>query len=205
MTISFVLAIISMIFVGPDKDYSGYIDFRVLAILFCLMLLVKCFQSIGFMEYIIEKIFGRVSNSRTMCQILIFLCFFVSMIMTNDVALITFVPLAVMTLHTVKKKDLLIKVVVLQTIAANLGSMCTPIGNPQNLYLFSVSGMDIISFFRIMLPLTIVSFIGIYICTLTIKRETVTVDTSHYNETGTMKLFDMIVLAALFTINILVV
>jgi len=85
------------------------------------------------------------------------LCFFLSMLITNDVALITFVPFAILTLKKCGQERLVIPVVVLQTIAANLGSMLTPIGNPQNLYLYNLSQMGILEFVLFMLPYTMVS------------------------------------------------
>jgi Na+/H+ antiporter NhaD/arsenite permease-like protein len=88
------------------------------------------------------------------------------MLITNDVALITFVPFAVLVLKNCNREDLLIPVIVFQTIAANLGSMATPIGNPQNLYLYGVTGMAITQFIGTMLPYTILSGILLVVCLL---------------------------------------
>ena len=99
----------------------------------------------------------------------VFLCFFSSMILTNDVSLVTFVPLSVTMLTLAGLQDRLLTVVVLQTVAANLGSMLTPIGNPQNLYLYAVSGMDAGTFFALMLPLTAVSGLLLAVCCLVQK------------------------------------
>ncbi len=133
MSIAFVLAIVSAFLVHPDRAYAEYVDFRVLALLFGLVLLVKGFQGIGLFDLLIQKVFGKVKDSRTLAQMLILLCFFLSMLITNDVALITFVPFAIMALRLCHQEKLMIPVIVLQTMAANLGSMLTPIGNPQNL------------------------------------------------------------------------
>ena len=159
LTLSLILAAVSALAVPPDRGYLDYIDVRVLALLFCLMLLVKGFRSIGLFDLLIEKLFGAVHSSRKLGELLVLLCFFTSMLITNDVALITCVPFAIMALGMCGQKDLTIRVVVLQTIAANLGSMATPIGNPQNLYLFSASGMGVGEFFRTLLPVTAVSLV----------------------------------------------
>lgn len=159
LCIALLLGLASCFLVRPDKEYLGYIDVRVLALLFCLMLLVKGFQSVGLLELMTEKMFGMVNSVRNMCRIFILLCFFLSMVMTNDVALITFVPLSILALKRCGQERLTVRVVVLQTMAANLGSMLTPIGNPQNLYLFSVSGMSAGRFFLTMFPLAALSLL----------------------------------------------
>ncbi len=128
-----------MAFVPPDREYIGYIDFRTLAILFCLMAVMAGLQKCGVFQYIAQALLGRVGRAWQLVLILVLLCFFSSMLITNDVALITFVPFTLIVLGMIGpevKERLLIPVVVLQTIAANLGSMLTPIGNPQNLYLY---------------------------------------------------------------------
>lgn len=173
LSISLVLAVLSAFLVHPDKGYAEYVDLRVLALLFCLMLLVKGFQSIGVMEWLIQKLFGSVKSSRKMSCILVLLCFFSSMIITNDVALITFVPFGIMALKRAKQDEIVIRVVVLQTIAANLGSMFTPIGNPQNLYLFSVSGMPVLEFFKTMMPVTLLAYFFIMVSVYYIPNESV--------------------------------
>jgi len=176
LTIALILAVVSMFFVHPDASYMEYIDLHVLALLFCLMLLVKGFQEMGLFDVLIERSFGGIKGSRGLSQVLIFLCFFTSMIITNDVALITFVPFSLMALEMCHQEKLMIKVVVLQTIAANLGSMLTPIGNPQNLYLYTTSGMSLMEFFQAILPLAVVSLILLVVSTFLIKNEPITMD-----------------------------
>ena len=99
-----------------------------------------------------------------MSAVLIFMCFFGSMLITNDVALITFVPFAMLILKNCKREDLMIPVIVLQTIAANLGSMSTPIGNPQNLYLYGITSMSLSEFVGTMIPYTLVAAILLALC-----------------------------------------
>lgn len=162
LSIAIVLAIISAFFVHPDKEYLGYIDFRTLGILFCLMAVMAGLQKIGMFRYVAEKLLGKVQHIRGLVFILIMLCFFSSMLITNDVALITFVPFTFIVLNMIlgeSAERLVVPVVVMQTIAANLGSMLTPIGNPQNLYLYGKTSMNFGNFILLMLPYTLVAFL----------------------------------------------
>ena len=203
LTISLILAALSALAVHPDAEYASYIDVRVLALLFCLMLLVKGFQGIGLFDVLIEKVFGRVKDSRTLSLMLILLCFFLSMLITNDVGLITFVPFAILALNLCGKGKLIIRVVVLQTIAANLGSMFTPIGNPQNLYLFSVSDLSLGAFFGTMLPLTLVSLILLVAAALLIPAEPIEIRIEEAVEGAEKR--ELVVYTLLFVLNLLVV
>jgi len=155
-----ILAAGSMFAVPPDRAYLGYIDFRTLAILFCLMSVMAGFQKIGAFDRIAGALLGHVKSGRGVVLTLVLLCFFSSMLITNDVALITFVPFTLIVLHMLgaKQRDrLLLSVVAMQTIAANLGSMLTPIGNPQNLYLYGKAGLSVSAFVLLMLPYTLLS------------------------------------------------
>ena len=162
MSVAIILAVISAFFVKPDMEYLSYIDFRTLALLFCLMAVMAGFQKTGVFKLMAERLLGRIRSIRSLSFILIMLCFFLSMLVTNDVALITFVPFTIVILDMAgseRKDKLLIRTVVMQTVAANLGSMLTPIGNPQNLYLHGISGMGIGEFMTLLLPYTAVSFL----------------------------------------------
>lgn len=152
---AFALAIVSMFFVHPDKKYIDYVDFRTLAVLFCLMSVMAGLQKSGVFQCVAQALLVRVSKAWQLMLILVLLCFFSSMLVTNDVALITFVPFTLVVLGMVGpeiKKRLLIPIVVLQTSAANMGSMLTPIGNPQNLYLYGKAGLSLGAFVLLMLP-----------------------------------------------------
>lgn len=170
MTISLILAAVSTFFVHPDRKYIGYIDVRTLALLFCLMVVVKGCQEIGIFDLMAERLFARANGSRRMIQFLIILCFFSSMIITNDVALITFVPFGILALRRYHLEKYMILTVVLQTMAANLGSMYTPIGNPQNLYLFGISGMRVGEFLDVTGGITLVSCVFLMVITLFIPN-----------------------------------
>ena len=136
LTIALLLAVVSAFFVKPGVEYFSYIDYRVLVLLFALMLVVGGFKSLGIFRLIGEKLCSNVKSFRGLTIVLVCLCFFGSMLITNDVALITFVPFTISVFIMIACEDKLIPVIVIETIAANLGSMLTPIGNPQNLLLF---------------------------------------------------------------------
>lgn len=176
--IAFLLAVISMCFVVPSKNYISYIDFRVLALLFCLMAVVRGFSSIGVFTRLGTMLLTHVHSLRMLSALFIFLCFFFSMLITNDVALITFVPFTILVLSMAEQKKFLIPVIVLETIAANLGSMLTPLGNPQNLYLYTISGLSIGAFVQIMLPYSFVSAILLLIFILFFPKDTVSTATA---------------------------
>ena len=151
LLVSALLAIVSSFFVTPGLYYLDYIDFRVLFLLLCLMIVVTGFQTAGLFAWLGSVLVRRAENSRLMTAILVYLCFFSSMLVTNDVALIAFVPFTIFVLSATNQNDVLVHVIVLQTVAANLGSMLTPIGNPQNLFLFFLSGFSLWKFVNVML------------------------------------------------------
>lgn len=156
------------------EENLSYIDFRVLAILLALMIIVAGIRKTGFFDKAVEKLLEVVNTTRGLVVSLVLACFFVSMLMTNDVALITFVPFAIMVIEKADKKDLLIKCIVLQTVAANLGSMLTPIGNPQNLYLYSKAQMTLFEFFRITYLYALISLVLLLVCCIfMVKNEKV--------------------------------
>ena len=150
-------ALISCFFVPPDSSYLGYVDFRTLALLYCLMTVVAGLRQAGLFSHLAHSLCENVKNVRMIGLLLVLLCFFSAMLITNDVALLTFVPFAVVVLGMADRKKELIHIVVLQTVAANLGSMLTPVGNPQNLYLYSYYDLSFGTFLRITLPVWLLS------------------------------------------------
>ena len=159
--ISAVCAALSTLLSPPSAAYLDYIDWRVLALLFCLMSVVGGLQGCGVFAVLAQRLLSGERRTRLLVLALVLLPFFTSMLVTNDVALITFVPFAILVLGLIGRTELLCYVVVLQTLAANLGSMATPVGNPQNLYLYASFSLDAGSFFPLMLPLTLVSLTGL--------------------------------------------
>ena len=157
LSVAILLALLSACFVLPDASYFGYIDFRTLAILFSLMTVMAGLQRQGVFTQFACSLLSRTNSITSLVFVLVGLCFFCSMLITNDVALLTFVPFSFAVLGQLPEasgKKLLTPVVCLQTIAANLGSMLTPIGNPQNLYLYGKSQLSFSAFLRLMLPYT---------------------------------------------------
>lgn len=173
LCIAVLLAVISMFFVPPNAGYADYIDWDTLALLFSLMAVMKGFQRAGLFDYLANKLLKRANTSKKLMAVLVFLPFFLSMVVTNDVSLITFVPFALIVLKSAGLHRLIIPTVVLQTLAANLGSMLTPIGNPQNLYLYNASGMSFGELVLTMLPYVALSGIGLLVAVLLFKSSPV--------------------------------
>ncbi len=174
LCVALILAVVSAFWIHPDAEYISYIDFHTLAILFCLMGVMAGFRHIGMFQWIAEKLLKRVHRTSGIVLLLVMLCFFFSMLITNDVALITFVPFTFVVgkmLGEDTYKNMVLPTVVLQTIAANLGSMLTPIGNPQNLYLYGISGMSLMEFVQIMLPYSVLSLVLLGGCSLILGKQ----------------------------------
>ena len=164
-----LLAVISMAWIPPDGEYMGYINWQVLVLLFCLMSVMGGLQVLGIFKAIANTLLHWANGLRQLTLLLVMLCFFFAMVVTNDVALITFVPFTILLLQMADLTGEMIPILVLQTIAANLGSMLTPIGNPQNLYLYTVSGMSPADFVLTMLPLTLLSLFLLVLCCMLTK------------------------------------
>lgn len=170
-SISVLLAVISCFIIPPDAGYVDYMDMRTISLLFSLMAVMSGFRSMFIFARMGRSLLKYTKSTLSLAAALILLCFFTSMVITNDVALITFVPFAVELFELCGQRKQLLVVVVLQTIAANLGSMLIPPGNPQNLYLYSVSGMSVSEFVVTMLPFTALSLVLLIASLLFIKRE----------------------------------
>ena len=164
-----LLAAVSAFFVPPDRTYLGYIDWDTLLLLFALMAVTAGVERLGLFGRVGTRLLLRTSNTRQMLLVLVFLSFFFSMLITNDVALITFVPLGMTVLRLACCENLLIPLVVMQTVAANLGSMLTPMGNPQNLYLYAQSGIPLGAFLLLMLPYTLLSLVCLLAAVLVLR------------------------------------
>ena len=164
LTISLCLAVSSCLIEPPGPSYLSYIDFNTLITLFCLMLLVEGLREEKFLQYAANQVLSQVRTVRGLMITLVFLCFVGSMLITNDVALITFVPLGIMILEIAGQRKRMCFTVALMTIAANLGSMFTPIGNPQNLYLFSMSGLSLPEFLHLTAPYTVGAALLLLLC-----------------------------------------
>lgn len=159
LCIAAVCAVATMFLVPPDGAYIEYIDLRVLCLLLCLMAVVAGFQSCGAFQWLTVQMLNRGNGGRGLAVALVLLPFFSSMLVTNDVALLTFVPFTLLLLEHIECRKAIVPMLVLQTIAANLGSMATPVGNPQNLYLYAAYHLSAEEFFSAVLPLTGLSLV----------------------------------------------
>lgn len=171
--IAAVAAAVSCLFV-PPADYMSYVDLDMIAVLFCLMAVVAGFSENNVFKKLTQVVVKAAGNTRKLNFVLVITVFFISMLITNDVALIAFVPFTLMIYGKIGR--LPIYTVVLQTVAANIGSTLTPFGNPQNLYLFSVSKMSPAEFFGITLPVTSVSFVMLLIMCCFVKKEDISIE-----------------------------
>ena len=155
LAVALMLAVLSCAAVPPDAAYLGYVDLRTIGMLFSLMTVMAGLSRLGVFSAACRGLLVLARGPRRLCLALTLLTFFSSMLITNDVALVTFVPLALLALGAFGSARLTCFTVVMMTIAANLGSMFTPVGNPQNLYLYSASHMALTDFLLLMLPYTL--------------------------------------------------
>ena len=169
--ISGILAVVSCFFVHPDMEYAGYVDFRVLAILFCMMLVVSELVLLGVFDKLTNKLLSKVHSSRMVSLILVWLAFFMGMILTNDVTLVTLVPFAIALMKSFDDRKTLTFTLILMTVATNLGSMQTPIGNPQNIFLFTHYQMEIGPFMLLLLPYSLCSLILVTIAVFVLCKD----------------------------------
>ena len=165
LLVALAAAGITCIFVPVDREYLGYFDLQTLACLFCTLAVVAAFKNIRFFEWLADVIVRRFKNMRNIVLALVFVTYFGSMIMANDMALITFLPLGYFVLESCGNRKLTAFTFIMQNIAANLGGMLTPFGNPQNLYLYSFYSIGAGEFFRIMaLPFAVAFVLILGVC-----------------------------------------
>ena len=164
--VALTAALLTMLIIPPDEKYIGYFDFKTLACLFCTLAVVNALKSIGFFGYIAGKIIIRAGNLRIATLLLVYITFIGSMLIANDMALLTFLPLGYFVLTTTGKQKYMAFTFVMQNIAANLGGMLTPFGNPQNLYLYTKFEIPNGEFMRIMAPPFALSVLLITVCCL---------------------------------------
>lgn len=170
LAVAVVLAALSCVAVPPDAGYLGYVDLRTIGMLFSLMVVMAGLTRLGVFAAACRRLVAAARSPRRLSLALTLLAFFSSMLITNDVALVTFVPLALLALRSLGSERLTCFTVVMMTVAANLGSMFTPVGNPQNLYLYSASHLPLADFLLLMLPYTLAAFILLVLAVLVFGR-----------------------------------
>ena len=203
LCIAALCAVISMFFVPPDEAYLHYIDFRVLCLLLCLMAVVAGFKKLGAFDTLTSQLLQKIKNGRTLSAALVLLPFFCSMAVTNDVALIVFIPFTLGLLSQLGCNNAAIPMCVLQTVAANLGSMATPVGNPQNLYLYSEFALLPADFFSVVLPLTAISLLCLTAASFPVLPKALPQTHLHCTEKGSGKtylLYGVLFLLCLLTV-----
>lgn len=180
MCIAFIAACVTMIFVHPDRQYLSYFDTKTLSTLtclFCVLAVVCALKNIKFFYLLAEKVVSIFKNARVCVLALVYITFIGSMLIANDMALLTFLPLGYLVLSTTKKEKYMAVTFILQNIAANLGGMLTPFGNPQNLYIYNKFQIPNLEFMEIMFLPFIVSVVLITICCIVfVKPEELTLE-----------------------------
>lgn len=203
LCVAAVCAIATMFLIPPDAEYLHYIDFRVLCLLLCLMAVVAGLKTIGLFHWLTYQLLHRIHNGRVLSVTLVLLPFFSSMFVTNDVALIIFIPFTLMLLDQLGCSGRIIPVTVFQTIAANLGSMATPVGNPQNLYLYAFYNLSIGDFFSVTLPLTLVSLVVLVVASIPLLPRNLPEQT--LEAAGIRSAKQLLIYLALFALSLLTV
>ena len=171
LTIAFIAAVLTMLIVPPDNSYAGYFDVKTLTCLFSVLAVVRALTNVNFFYMIARRLVALFKNERMCILALVVITFIGSMFIANDMALITFLPLGYFVLHTSGKEKHMAFTFIMQNIAANLGGMLTPFGNPQNLYLYTKYSIPTGEFMQILFPPFIVAVSLIVVCCLFIKKE----------------------------------
>ena len=204
MTTSFVVALITSFIVPPDRAYLGYIDLKTIVCLFVVLAVVCALRDADFFYVMAQKIVALFGTSRNCILALVLISLIGSMLITNDTALLTFLPLGYFVLSTTGKEKHLAFTFIMQTLAANLGGMLTPFGNPQNLYLYTSFNISTAEFLRIMLPPFMVSVALVLICCLFVKNEPMEIvsEPRELNKKQTALFLGLFVLAVLVVLRL---
>ena len=201
LCIAILAAVITSFIVPPDREYLGYFDLKTLTCLFCVLAVVCAFRNIRFFSILAAKIVRVFKNTRSCILALVYITFLGSMLIANDMALLTFLPLGYFVLSSTGKEKYMAFTFIMQNIAANLGGMLTPFGNPQNLYLYTKFAIPTGEFTLVMLPPFLISVALITICCLFVKKESLTIE----NEQAVLPKMRTIVYSLLFVLSIVIV
>ncbi len=200
--IAFFAALITAFIVPPDREYLGYFDFKTLTCLFCTLAVICALRNIRFFYTLAKAIIRKFKNARMTILALVYITFIGSMLIANDMALLTFLPLGYFVLHTTGKEKYMAFTFIMQNIAANLGGMLTPFGNPQNLYLYTKFNIPDLEFISIMLPPFIVAITLITaLCLLFVKNEPLEIE----ERAASLPIGRTVVYLLLFVLSILIV
>ena len=202
LVIAATLAIISCFIVTPDAEYIGYFDFKTLTCLFCTLAVICALKNLRFFTIVARKIVKTAGNTRTLAISLVYITFIGSMFLANDMALLTFLPLGYISLTATGKEKHMAVIFILQNIAANLGGMLTPFGNPQNLYIYTKFNIPTGEFMSVMLIPFVLSILLFTGCCLFIPKESLELNSADDDKINTKRtVFNLV----LFVIAILTV
>ena len=176
MCVALLAALITSFIVPVDSEYLGYFDYKTLACLFCVLAVVCALKDVNFFYILAEKVVQHFKNLRVCVLVLVYITFIGSMLIANDMALLTFLPLGYFVLSSTGKQKYMAYVFILQNIAANLGGMLTPFGNPQNLYLYTKFEIPNLEFMKIMAPPFVAAIVIITVCCLILPAEKLSLD-----------------------------
>ena len=200
--IAALAAAVTSIIVPPDREYLEYFDFKTLTCLFCVLAVVCALKNIRFFYTVAKHIVRKFRNAKICILVLVYITFIGSMLIANDMALITFLPLGYFILHTTGKEKYMAFTFIMQNIAANLGGMLTPFGNPQNLYLYTRFAIADLEFIRIMFPPFLLSVLLITaLCLIFVKSEPLSIE----EKAPTLPAGRVTVYLLLFALSILIV
>jgi len=202
MTVALVAAIVTSVIVPPDAAYLGYLDFKTLTCLFCVLAVVCALKNVRFFYILAQRIVKCFQNARMSVLALVYITFLGSMLIANDMALLTFLPLGFFVLHSTGKDKYMAFTFIMQNIAANLGGMLTPFGNPQNLYLYSKFNIPNGEFMAVMAPPFLLSIALITLCCIVfVKAEPLVLE----GEDATLPRARTALYLALFSLSIAIV
>lgn len=202
LIVAIVAAIVTSIIIPPDEEYLGYFDFKTLSCLFCVLAVVCALRNIRFFYTLAKAIVRKFRNAKVAILVLVYITFIGSMLIANDMALLTFLPLGYFILHTTGKEKYMAFTFIMQNIAANLGGMLTPFGNPQNLYLYSKFNIPDGEFMSIMFPPFIVAVALITACCLIfVKSEPLEIQ----EKAASLPIARTVIYLLLFAFSILIV
>ena len=200
--IAALAAIVTSFIVLPDREYLGYFDWKTLTCLFCVLAVVCALRNIRFFYTMAKAIIRKFKNTKYCILALVYITFIGSMLIANDMALLTFLPLGYFILHTTGKEKYMAFTYIMQNIAANLGGMLTPFGNPQNLYLYTKFAIPDAEFVRIMFPPFIVAISLITVlCLVFVKSEPLEIE----EKAAELPVARTVVYLMLFALSILIV
>ena len=202
MLIALVAAVITSFIVPPGKEYLDYFDYKTLTCLFCVLAVVCALKNIRFFYMLARKVVQLFKNARMSVLALVYITFIGSMLIANDMALLTFLPLGFFVLTTTHMEKYMAFTFIMQNIAANLGGMLTPFGNPQNLYLYTKFEIPSLEFMGIMAPPFILSVALITLCCfIFVKPEPLELE----DEKIVLNPWRTIIYLLLFTLSIVIV